>query len=246
MLKSITSMFNSNANSNSKKNKNTGETKNGNVSVRSPDEIENLEQIIHTGPVVFVLVHADWCGHCQTYKPLWKELEETPGRTANMAMIHHDMVEQSPTLKEAEVPGYPSVLKVYPNGKIEKFSGTNAMPNIRNKDEMLREIITPSLGNSPASMKTKRNLSNTAIKSSNNLKASANSITIGASEAPMLPPMKGGSLYAALAQALQQAGPSAVLLAASSALPPKRSSSSVRRTRKARSKRTSRAKSRKN
>ena len=201
MLKALTSVFTDN----SKNGKNSKEEASGNVSVRSPDQIEKLEDVIHTGPVVFVLVHADWCGYCQTYKPLWKELEETPGRTANMAMIHHDMVEKSPTLKNASVPGYPSVLKVYPSGKIEEYKGTNAMPNIRNKESMLREIITPNLGNVPASIKTKRNLTNTAIRSSNNLKTNNTGVTIGASEPPTLPPMKGGSLYAALSQALQQA-----------------------------------------
>jgi len=115
------------------------------ISVRSPDEIPDLENAIKVGPVTLVLVHADWCGPCQGYKPIWKELEQSPGRTANMAMIHHDMVEKSPTLKNAKIPGYPSVLKVFSNGHIEEYKGeqnkkTNAMPNIRDKELMASEL----------------------------------------------------------------------------------------------------------
>jgi thiol-disulfide isomerase/thioredoxin len=231
MFKAISGLMGSKSNTKGNNSKN--------VSVRSPEEIEELEKVIHVGPVAFVFVHADWCGHCQTYKPIWEELEGAPGRKANMAMIHHDMVEKSPTLKKANIPGYPSVLKVYPNGKIEQYNGTNAMPNIRDKSTMLNQIISPSLSYA-VSQNTKRNLSNISARASKN-------IVVGATKAPELPVMKGGSLYAALSQALQQAGPAAVLLAASTALPPKRAAvSNTRRTRKATSKKSSRAKSRKN
>lgn len=115
------------------------------VSVRSPDDIDSLEKMIKVGPITFVLVHADWCGPCQGYKPIWKDLEKAPGRNTNMAMVHHDMVEKSPTLKNAKIPGYPSVLKVYSNGHIEEYKGegnkkTNALPNIRDKPLMLNEL----------------------------------------------------------------------------------------------------------
>jgi thiol-disulfide isomerase/thioredoxin len=103
--------------------------------------------MIKVGPVTFVLVHADWCGPCQNYKPLWGDLEKAPGRNANMAMVHHDMVENSPTLKKAKIPGYPSVLKVHSNGHIEEYKEeskkTNAMPNIRDMEAMIKELTSP-------------------------------------------------------------------------------------------------------
>jgi thioredoxin 1 len=37
----------------------------GEISVRTPDEVDGLEKAIKVGPVIFVFVHADWCGHCR-------------------------------------------------------------------------------------------------------------------------------------------------------------------------------------
>ena len=142
MLSSIQSLF-------GKKNDVATPVTESEVSVRSPDDIGSLEKLIKGGPVTFVLVHADWCGPCQGYKPIWSDLEKSPGRKANMAMVHHDMVEKSPTLKNAKIPGYPSVLKVHSNGHIEEYKGeenkkTNALPNIRDKEIMLNELKAPT------------------------------------------------------------------------------------------------------
>jgi thiol-disulfide isomerase/thioredoxin len=122
------------------------------VSVRSPEHFSELDKLIEKGPITFILVHADWCGPCQSYKPLWSEMEQSPGRIANMAMVHHDMVENSALLKKAKIPGFPTVLKVHPNGKIEEYISenkkTNAVPNIRDKKamiSMLKEI--PNVSN---------------------------------------------------------------------------------------------------
>ena len=304
---------------------------NGNISVRSPEELEQLEKMIQGGPVTFVFVHADWCGHCQTYKPIWDELLNVPGRSANMGMIHHDMVEKSPILKSAKIPGYPTVLKVYANGHIENYKGsnnemTNAVPNMRDTESMKKELLAmpvlnmTDLGQAKAantsansiiksivlknhnaeplnvtkmnkgsavnmlmrknnknslkanlvesldkilennkqtlrdnkakrnsnnnskiqvyavSQKTKRNMANRVPSLSVRNIAVAprmGELSIGATK--VLPPMVGGSLFVALAQAVQQAGPAATLLLANGLLrvPPKKSrGSTMRRTRK--------------
>lgn len=286
-----------------------------NLSVRSPDEVPKLEQLIRGGPVTYVFVHADWCGHCQTYKPIWQSLLDIPGRKVSMGMIHHDMVERSAMLKDAKIPGFPTVLKVFSNGHIEQYKGednkqTNAVPKMRDLEAMRNEImsasrqvknapmdeqstdeelnenptipnnnntkvvtlkprnknvktvkarrpkkatIMPAITYSPSSAtavsrNTKRDLTNEGVR------VPENSITIGASP---VPPMKGGSLFHALTQALTQTGPTALLLLANASLvkqlPPKKSrGSTMRRTRsnsrssRSRSSRSSPSKSRKN
>lgn len=142
MLESLTGLFGAkkpDAIANS-----VGKPQESDISVRSPEHVNDLEKLVKIGPVTFILVHADWCGPCQSYKPIWAELERSPGRTANMAMVHHDMVEHSPLLKKAKIPGFPTVLKVYPNGKIEEYKigneKTNSVPNIRDKATMASEL----------------------------------------------------------------------------------------------------------
>jgi thiol-disulfide isomerase/thioredoxin len=286
-----------------------------NVSVRSPDELPKLEKLVKSGPVTFIFVHADWCGHCQTYKPIWQQLLSIPGRVANMGMIHHDMVEKSPLLKKAKIPGFPTVLKVLPNGHIETYKGedsktTNAVPKMRDVESMTKVIlsstskannsvknskkddlvnslnITPnnntrlvklgkrakktlkvnqptlsasSQGNQPtvsapfqvkqptvfpSSQTGRRNASSPIVTAGNELLPTTKDVvTIGATP---VAPMRGGSLFTALTQALQQAGPTAVLLLANGALPkktqipPKKSrGSTMRRTRTNRNNRRS-------
>jgi thiol-disulfide isomerase/thioredoxin len=247
MLSSIQGLF---GKKNEPNRSNTAEEK-ANVSVRSPEELGNLDKLVSIGPVTFILVHADWCGPCQNYKPFWKELEKVPGRTANMAMVHHDMVERSPLLKKANIPGYPTVLKVYPSGRIEQYKGnTNAMPDIRDKKNMTKELTNPPGTAYAVSLNTRRNLNNTRVTVHNTLKPSK-SLTIGATGAPAISPMKGGNLYAALTRALLQAGPASLLFAASQHLPPKKGTGSTKRlTRKATSRKSTRGgrrgKSRKN
>ena len=120
------------------------------IDVRNENQANELEAMIHAGPITFVLIYADWCGHCTRYKPTWHELEKTPGRTANIASVHHDMVEKIPSIANAKIQGYPSVIKVKPSGAIEEYNvpgsseRTNAIPNMRNSAEMRQELVSAS------------------------------------------------------------------------------------------------------
>lgn len=105
--------------------------------------------MLRSGHMTFVLVYADWCGHCQKYKPMWQKLSQTPGRIANMAAVRDDMFAQIPEISNAKIQGYPSVIKVSPDGSIEKYTvngeQTNAIDSAKMRDmsAMKTEITSP-------------------------------------------------------------------------------------------------------
>jgi len=70
----------------------------------------------------YILFFADWCGHCQTYKPFWEKLSKVAGRIATMAAVQDTQKENVPSLKDAELDGYPTVIRVTKDGKTEKVS----------------------------------------------------------------------------------------------------------------------------
>ena len=204
------------------------------LTVDNDAKITKVEALIHEGPLTFVLVYADWCGHCQNYKPSWKELEKTPGRTANIVSVREDMLPKIPSIANAKIQGYPSVIKVTPTGDIEEYKvpgskeTTNAVPFMRDMSEMKEQLsLPPPPADSGAPGVQAGIVSNSDILAKNQLTGQ----TGGFAE----------SVLGSLMGAIQKAGPAALLLFGHSMLPksktfksPKRSSrrASTRRNRR--------------
>ncbi len=117
------------------------------IDVRSKNDIGAFESLLGRGPLTIVLVYADWCGHCQTFKQnMWNEVNSMPNKTLNTASVHYDMVENT-SLKNAKIEGYPSLLLVGTNKQPATFkennSTTNAMPTPQNMSELKSMVNTP-------------------------------------------------------------------------------------------------------
>ena len=117
------------------------------IDVRSKSDVGALEALLGRGPLTIVLVYADWCGHCQTFKQnMWNEVTAMPNKTLNTASIHYDMVEKT-SLKNAKIDGYPSLLLVGTDKKPATFKAesgqTNAMPAPESVDELKNMVNTP-------------------------------------------------------------------------------------------------------
>ena len=178
--------------------------------------------LIHQGPVTFVLVYADWCGHCQKYKPLWKTLEKTPGRTANIVSIRDDMLPKISDVAGAKIQGYPSVIKVTPTGKISEYKVpgteeiTNAMPIMRDMAEMKKELTQAPRADRPRADRPRADRPRADRPSTDSKIPGRQSGLV----------MSGGflaeSVLGSLFGAVKQAGPAALLLLGHSMLPKKR------------------------
>lgn len=186
------------------------------MDVRTLEQANALSsQLQSANTVTFVLIYADWCGHCQRYKPTWKELEKTPGRNANMASVHHDMMEHVPEIKSATIDGYPSVIKVLPSGKIESYPPTNsnAVPIMRDVPKMKTELRAVETYAAPSPNAGMAGVQAGVVMDEMDDKAD------------MLKPQAGGffsGMAASVGTVLSKAGPAALGLLAYSFIPKKR------------------------
>lgn len=145
------------------------------VDVTSAGMLGELEKRIAAGPITLVLIYADWCGHCQRFKPMMEQLESCPGRSVQVARVRDDVLPNSPL---ANIPneGYPSLMLINKDGTPATFKNnegktTNVIPehtdmvkmttlvrnagtpqglNLINGSEVansIQEMSEPSLGN---------------------------------------------------------------------------------------------------
>jgi thiol-disulfide isomerase/thioredoxin len=106
------------------------------VDVRSPKDIPKFESMLKVGPV-FVLVYADWCGHCKRFKDnMWDEVANSPQKAVNTAALHFDMVDKT-SMRNTPIEGYPTLfeVKATPKSNIAKPVETP-----QNKEE-LEELV---------------------------------------------------------------------------------------------------------
>lgn len=118
------------------------------VDVRSESEVPQFESMIKTGPV-YVLVYADWCGHCRTFKDkMWNEVANSPNKAINTAAVHYNMVDKT-SLKNTKIEGYPTLFEVKPT---PKSNVAKVVPTPQEKEELEKLVGTnKSLNSVPMS-----------------------------------------------------------------------------------------------
>jgi len=149
------------------------------LDVRSPKDVPLLEALIKKGPMIIVLVHADWCGHCQTFKDkVWNKVPNSSSNTINTASIHHDMLDKT-SLAKAKLEGYPSLLLVGKDGKPAEYTNngkeTNAMPQPSTAEELNKIVNTPVNNNNNNNNNSNNNNSN--VGNANELNSNNNTNT---------------------------------------------------------------------
>ncbi len=133
------------------------------IDVNKAGMIDELGKRIKKG-LTIVLVYANWCGHCHTYKPKFEELQADKNRAVETASVESefwDEAQKKLNIKNGAIEGYPSVIAVSPEGTVVNFrdsegSMTNTVPDHNNMDYM-KTIMENGL---PLSNKNNNNSNN--------------------------------------------------------------------------------------
>jgi thioredoxin-like negative regulator of GroEL len=132
--------------------------KNDNVDVRSEGDIGKLMDLIKKNKIVLILIYADWCGHCGTFKEkVWTPLSGMKDRKVPLAAINEKVLGKAKIMNGVKVDGYPFVAMMGQDGRPAEFEGdagepTNAVPNTRDlagMQELVRTDPTEVVNSAP-------------------------------------------------------------------------------------------------
>lgn len=123
------------------------------LDINSLSKIPALEKLLKGGNITIVLIYADWCGHCHTFKKnIWSPMCNREAKHNRVAV--NEKVLNETSLANANIEGYPSVIVVNEEGKAEPFQKpdgqiTNAIPTPKSVEDMERIVNTPVTPSSP-------------------------------------------------------------------------------------------------
>ena len=104
---------------------------------------------------IIVLYHADWCGYCQRFKPVWEELKKKLNNGRN-PMCHIGEVESANMhhIPDVEVRSYPTILFYKPKPNVNmKTKPHLATPDVKPKpdkqvnsfQELVQNMMKPQM-----------------------------------------------------------------------------------------------------
>jgi thiol-disulfide isomerase/thioredoxin len=99
-------------------------------------------------------IYANWCGHCQTLKPVWAELKNMMHANKNVTMIEIEESEMKDKIgklrnickKNIDVDGFPTIVKICGKATPEYYKGERSV-------DALRAWIMPTKGSHTPSKK---------------------------------------------------------------------------------------------
>ena len=213
------------------------------VSTNDKSKVKNFLDMVKSGRTIIVLVYANWCGHCHTFKPRFDKAANSGNSQIAAAIESEALPAINASLpKSISVDGYPSLIVVGDKGsETEVISQlNNVMKNLNSVNKSatpVESVAKPSRFNIVESdAVTVRPPSVAALMEEPEEIVEEESVAsrekmLGGSSRTKV----GGSLYAALGAAAVQLAPSGILLGIHSLMRKRRGKTNKsRKTRKVR------------
>ncbi len=136
------------------------------INITNASQLGELDKRLAMGPITLVFVYADWCGHCQRFKPNMEQLEGLNNRSVQIARVRDDVFPKT-SINKTPIEGYPSLLLIDKNKNavmFEKEDGevTTVIPEHNNMQNMASIVVNAG---TPEGMQV--------INKANNLKPTA-------------------------------------------------------------------------
>jgi hypothetical protein len=126
----------------------SGSMKYDNIDVQTIQDVGKLVEHIKNNVVTLLLIYADWCGHCGTFKDsIWKKLAGMKNRKVAMAQVNEKVLEHVKNhIPNLKIDGYPTNILVGNDMNAatmtdaETGEPTNALPNTRDMASMTKLV----------------------------------------------------------------------------------------------------------
>jgi len=82
-------------------------------------------------PSGMIMVGANWCPHCTSLKPTWKQLYKDSSKDSTIAAI--DAEKSQELVHMLGISGYPTILIVGNNGKLKEYDGERTLEALKKK-----------------------------------------------------------------------------------------------------------------
>lgn len=92
---------------------------------------DNFKNIMKEEKPILILYYAEWCPHCQIFKPVWKDVQDNLKSNKNVRIAEVEYKDLSSLPKKyKEIMGFPT-LRVIKGGKIiGEYNGLRTKDNI--------------------------------------------------------------------------------------------------------------------
>lgn len=97
--------------------------------VNSASTIAKYNNLIAKNKPIFVLFHAEWCGHCKILAPIWNQFVKSVKHSVLIASVESSFIE--PVKGYKTIDGFPTIMVIRGDKLIATYKGERTIAGIK-------------------------------------------------------------------------------------------------------------------